>query len=369
MWSSPFLLHQGKGTLRCCSPYTFTRKCPLSYLVPFSFYDRAVRTCKDALARDGEEGGDVAEGTEGFTFTMRPADVTALRGTASEITERGAKLFDLLKREAEIREPRASALRFLEAVASSLDTKCPEHLHVDRAIRDAVASLKDSISSLERQVADLVDDEKTLESKIKKKQEELARSQRRLESLQTVRPAFLDEYEKLEAELAQEYEAYVLRCRNLDYLQHELDEHNRREKERVELANRALRRLQKRLKEEEFKAFRGDENVGDNEDVSGGGAGVSRGAAAARGVAASTSTGAGSGGGMAGGAGARAGGRGGGAVAASTSLGSGGGRRLQQRGGYADGASDISDEEDLHGDPGDLGGDDDDDDDLDDGDF
>lgn len=37
----------------------------------------------------------------------------------------------------------------------------------------------------------------------------------------------MDEYEKLERELSDEYEAYVTRYRNLDYLQHELDDYNK----------------------------------------------------------------------------------------------------------------------------------------------
>lgn len=55
--------------------------------------------------------------------------------------------------------------------------------------------LQDNISALERQLADLVEDEKTLEGKLAKKKQELARAQKRLESLSTVRPAFMDEYE------------------------------------------------------------------------------------------------------------------------------------------------------------------------------
>lgn len=126
-----------------------------------------------------------------------------------------------------------------------------------------------------------MEDEKTLEGKLAKKKQELARAQKRLESLSTVRPAFMDEYEvrgvgsciarsaesdrlrlcvlrwprallvacsiasvtltitaapyqspptvlqKLERELAEEYDAYVTRHRNLAYLQHELDLHNK----------------------------------------------------------------------------------------------------------------------------------------------
>ena len=37
----------------------------------------------------------------------------------------------------------------------------------------------------------------------------------------------MDEYEKLEGELAEEYDVYLEKFRNLDFLEHELDVHNR----------------------------------------------------------------------------------------------------------------------------------------------
>lgn len=56
---------------------------------------------------------------------------------------------------------------------------------------------------------DLEADHQSLQSKISKKQAELERNEKRLASLQTVRPAFMDEYERLERELADEYDTYM----------------------------------------------------------------------------------------------------------------------------------------------------------------
>ncbi len=95
----------------------------------------------------------------------------------------------------------------------------------------------------------------------------------------------MDEYEKLEGELAEEYEIYLEKFRNLDYLEHELDLHSKvwqhaqnvssvmftddsdsmyiaclqREKEKLEAANRALKRLQKKLRDEELRIYMGDQ--------------------------------------------------------------------------------------------------------------
>ena len=58
---------------------------------------------------------------------------------------------------------------------------------------------------------------------IKRKQAELERHEKRLKSLASVRPAFMDEYERLEKDLVKHYEGYLERFRNLDFLESELD--------------------------------------------------------------------------------------------------------------------------------------------------
>merc|ERR1719437_212774 len=103
-------------------------------------------------------------------------------------------------------------------------------------------------------------DEKSLEQKIKKKRVELERCKKRLSSLVSVRPAFMDEYEQLEQELERYYEQYVGRFRNLDYLEHEVDALNREEMDRMEANERALKKMQQRLRDEEWLLLRGEED-------------------------------------------------------------------------------------------------------------
>ena len=54
-------------------------------------------------------------------------------------------------------------------------------------------------------------------------QKALDRQQKRLQSLQTVRPAFMDEFERLEEELSAHYHYYLQNHRNLAYLESELE--------------------------------------------------------------------------------------------------------------------------------------------------
>jgi len=96
--------------------------------------------------------------------------------------------------------------------------------------------------------------------KIKKKRQELERCRKRYTSLANVRPAFMDEYEQLEQALERYYEQYVGRFRNLDYLEHEIDQMNREETDRMEENERALKRMQKRLRDAEWRLLRGEDD-------------------------------------------------------------------------------------------------------------
>jgi clusterin-associated protein 1 len=78
-------------------------------------------------------------------------------------------------------------------------------------------------------------------------------------SLPFSRPAFMDEYEKLEEELGRQYDVYLQRFRNLDYLEHELDVYNQSEREKLEENERTLKRMQDRLRKEELRILRGEQ--------------------------------------------------------------------------------------------------------------
>lgn len=112
---------------RICICATCPRVCWLSC--------SAILTCQDALLRGDDEDGD------SFTLSVRASDLAAMRASSSEITEGGARLYELLKREGENREARATALRFLDAVSSSLDSRA-EHEYLEHSIHDAVANVK-----------------------------------------------------------------------------------------------------------------------------------------------------------------------------------------------------------------------------------
>ncbi|KAF0696405.1 Aste57867_12823 [Aphanomyces stellatus] len=189
-------------------------------------------------------------------------DAKATRALSAEITECGAKLYDLLDNELEVREARMQAIRFLDTVSSNLEST-NEHKFLEKSIKGIILSVQENVESMERQCSELDAEEKALAAKIKKAQGDLERSEKRLKSLQNVRPAFMDEYEKLEKELERQYAVYCERFRNLDYLQHELDLHNDREMKKLQENDRTLKKMQKKFRDDELAILRGEQEEPD----------------------------------------------------------------------------------------------------------
>ena len=111
----------------------------------------------------------------------------------------GIRLYDLLQNEVTLREERSAAL------ARPLDIDA-----IEAGLTKAIASVNEQYNHYLGLIDNLSSDESNLEAKIEKKKMELERGQRRLKSLLSVRPAFMDEYLKIEEELGHRYQAFVL---------------------------------------------------------------------------------------------------------------------------------------------------------------
>ena len=72
--------------------------------------------------KDGEELPDVP------SLGTKSKDIRVARQLAAEITDRGARLHDLLGHENDVKQDRQAALRFLDTISSNLDGG--EHAHV-----------------------------------------------------------------------------------------------------------------------------------------------------------------------------------------------------------------------------------------------
>ncbi|XP_066131192.1 clusterin-associated protein 1 isoform X4 [Saccopteryx bilineata] len=205
----------------------------------------------------GTEGSKIGEDDiSKFKFDLgsKIADLKAARQLASEITSKGASLYDLLGKEVELRELRT------EAIARPLEIN-----ETEKVMRVAIKDILMQVQKTKDLLGNVASDEANLEAKIEKRKLELERNRKRLQTLQSVRPAFMDEYEKIEEELRKQYDIYVEKFRNLAYLEQQLEDHHRLEQERFEEAENTLHLMQNKLKEEEKRLLKSASN--DDSDI------------------------------------------------------------------------------------------------------
>lgn len=73
-----------------------------------------------------------------------------------------------------------------------------------------------------------------MDARIERRKTELDRNQKRLHTLKKVRPAFMEEFEKLEVEFRALYDDYLQKFRYLAYLEHLYEDAAKMEQERFE---------------------------------------------------------------------------------------------------------------------------------------
>ena len=209
---------------------------------------------RDATTRAAQSGEDTS-GVESFDLDRKSLDPKQVRDHASDITRCGAFLYDVLHNEIENRD-----LRY-RAVNSNIDLE-----EIERAVQHSIQSVKENITNLDIQLDEHEKDKTNLESKIEKRRTELERSEKRLSTLQSVRPAYMDEYELLQAQMQELYTKYLERHRNLEYLESQLEWHRSSEQKQIDEASKKIRKMQRRLQDEEMRLLRGEVAVEDNED-------------------------------------------------------------------------------------------------------
>ena len=199
-----------------------------------------------------EQEDDLAS-VDGFNLDSKSFDVKLTRQLTSEITKSGAALFDGLEKEMEMKGLRN------QAISSNMDLD-----EIEVAVQEAIQQVKDNVVNANDQLEELEKDEKNLNAKIDKRKAELGRSEKRLSTLKSVRPAYMDEFEKLQGQLQELYIEYLERFRNLEYLESHLEAHRKREQEKAEAAERHMKKMQKKLKEEEMRILRGEAQADDD---------------------------------------------------------------------------------------------------------
>jgi len=92
-------------------------------------------------------------------FNARLNDVKNTRSLASEITEKGALLFDLLGEERELGVERQQCLRFLDSISNNLNSHNDQQF-LEQKLNELLKSASENTRSLEKQCEDLESDKK-----------------------------------------------------------------------------------------------------------------------------------------------------------------------------------------------------------------
>ncbi|XP_059617767.1 clusterin-associated protein 1 [Phlebotomus argentipes] len=187
---------------------------------PRKLYASSVASAKELLKitsvlihapNDVKAQEDEVKSANEIDLSDKIEDLRRVRELSTELTNRGASLYDLLGKEPlnkETREHQANRPMELSSV---------EH-----ALVSSFASMQGKVQSAKSYLEQSREEVTNLNSRLQRKQQELDRSRQRLLALQKVRPSYLEEFEKLEEELNGLFDIYLTRHRSVDALKNSL---------------------------------------------------------------------------------------------------------------------------------------------------
>ncbi|XP_055841416.1 clusterin-associated protein 1 [Episyrphus balteatus] len=132
-------------------------------------------------------------------------DLRRARELSSDLTNRGAALYDLLSKEVVNKESRIMQANRPMEISS-----------VERSLKNAISAAQLKLQSSRVQLESSKVEFNALSTKLQRKKAELERTKQRLEALEKIRPAHLQEFEQYETELKELFQQYFLRihCRD-----------------------------------------------------------------------------------------------------------------------------------------------------------
>eukprot|EP01023_Acetabularia_acetabulum_P013856 TRINITY_DN16741_c0_g1_i1.p1 TRINITY_DN16741_c0_g1~~TRINITY_DN16741_c0_g1_i1.p1 ORF type:complete len:459 (+),score=92.42 TRINITY_DN16741_c0_g1_i1:99-1379(+) len=207
-----------------------------------SLLHKATSKAKQPIEGDGDSSDTVISGNN--------IDSKQIRQLVSDIIKSAATMFDELSNEKENRDYRMRALQY------NIDTA-----QIEQKLQEIIAQVTERVGQRESDLDKLQRQERAIDAKIDKKKKELEQNQSRLQNLQRVRPAYMDELERLQTDLQNMYVVYLEKARNLEYLEGQLEQHYKQEQEVADESEKKLKRIQRKLVEEELRILRGEQEV------------------------------------------------------------------------------------------------------------
>nr|CDJ80533.1 Clusterin-associated protein-1 domain containing protein [Haemonchus contortus] len=164
-------------------------------------------------------------------------EIRIARQLATQLPQTGAALHDLLGKELYCRDQRNRAVSRAIPLAEA-----------ERTIQQSIEAISADTGDFTNKLSNVANDEAALDEKIERKKREYEQMQKRFVKLQSFRPQYMDEYEKLEAKLKQLYEVYVVKFRNLAYLQQLQLEIERTDRQKQEESERTMRQVVEKMR-------------------------------------------------------------------------------------------------------------------------
>ncbi|CAJ0604040.1 unnamed protein product [Cylicocyclus nassatus] len=166
-------------------------------------------------------------------------EIRVARQLSTQLPQTGAALHELLGKELYYRQQRNRATSRAIPLAEAEKT-------VQKSIEAIVSDTADITSKL----SNVANDEAALDEKIERRKKEYEQMQKRYVKLQSFRPQYMDEYEKLEAKLKELYEIYVVKFRNLTYLQQLQLEMEKADRQKQAESERNMRQVVEKMRME-----------------------------------------------------------------------------------------------------------------------
>ncbi|OHS95450.1 clusterin associated protein [Tritrichomonas foetus] len=167
-----------------------------------------------------------------------PPSAKKISQLSASVPKHSVELYDELDKELMIRAERMKIL----STMPPLDA-------VEKNVLSAVDSAATRLDTLQKELERLSSDEAALQTKIKQRKHEYDRQSKRLMSVQTIRPAFMDEYEGLEQELAELFKVHFQHYRNIDYFSHELSLQEQKKKKILEQKEKELKKFRNKIRQ------------------------------------------------------------------------------------------------------------------------
>ncbi|KAH3745650.1 clusterin-associated protein 1 [Pelomyxa schiedti] len=162
-------------------------------------------------------------------------DLRETKELSNSLVDTGGSVFTLLDTALDDADRRVSA--------------CTQDMdQIRKIVSLKTRALQEEIETLRSKLENVLGDEENLKTKLELKKRTLEDARMKLKNHQVTKPAFMDEYEALQHQLQQKYSDYIVRFRNLDYLEFQLEMRNKAELSKNETQKRRFKKL--RNKEE-----------------------------------------------------------------------------------------------------------------------